>query len=49
MTFVYSSELPCDPAGVPPVEAPWTRCQIELIDRAVYRSTVLDEDRRGAP
>ena len=35
MTFVYSSELPCVPVGVPPVDAPWTRCQIELMERAV--------------
>ena len=47
-TFVYASALPCRPLGVPPVEAPCTRCQIALIERAVYRSGFSTNTEAGA-
>ncbi len=47
-TFVYASALPCEPDEVPPVEAPCTRCQIELIDRGVYRSAFWTNTDAGA-
>jgi hypothetical protein len=47
-TFVYASALPCDPGEVPPVDAPCTRCQIALIERAVYRSAFWTKTDAGA-
>ena len=34
-TTTFSSPVPWTPDGVPPVEAPWTRSQIAVIERAV--------------
>ena len=33
-TTTFSSIVPCTPEGVPPVEAPWMRSQIAVIERA---------------
>ena len=45
-TRTFSRPVPWTPDGVPPVEAPWMRSQIAVIERVDVQLGVLDEHRR---
>ena len=46
---MYASRLPCSPLGVPPVEAPWIRCQIAVMRAHRVEVAVGDEHGCRAP